>query len=234
MVEAVLFDLWNTLAYSDPKEHKRSESDIFEFLRLRNVRVKLDDYRKLREKYYMEVVKGRLSSSEANRLILRDFGIDESNLFEFNRRTQNFFERNMRLFGGVKEVLNRLRDEGLKLGLVTNCGDDIGNLLRQLTLENYFDSYGLSNEVGVQKPDPRIYMKVVDELSVKPEDCVFVTDELSDSNGAKKLGMKTILVKETRCWRASDVKSEGDDILPDASVDQIIDVLNIIRGWSHG
>ena len=48
----------------------------------------------------------------------------------------------------------------------------------------------------MRKPDRRIYLEALKRIRLKPDECVFVSDEISDLEGAREVGLKTILVHQ--------------------------------------
>jgi epoxide hydrolase-like predicted phosphatase len=79
-----------------------------------------------------------------------------------------------------------------KIGLLSNAGD---NWLKELFDEKdikLFDDIVLSYELGVIKPDPKIYEIAADRLDAKPEECVFIDDNQRHCNGGARVGMKTV------------------------------------------
>jgi putative hydrolase of the HAD superfamily len=80
-----------------------------------------------------------------------------------------------------------------KTAILSNA--DIGSLERRLgadRLEKYFDERVISAEVGIMKPDPKIYLMVSDRLSLRPEECIFIDDMDKHCEGAEAVGMKTV------------------------------------------
>ena len=70
----------------------------------------------------------------------------------------------------------------------------------------------VSAEVGYRKPSPIIFQKALEQLKVKPQEAVMVGDTLeADVEGARKLGIKTILIDPERARR--DEKPEGADAI---------------------
>lgn len=55
-----------------------------------------------------------------------------------------------------------------------------------------------SHEVGVSKPDPRIYRLACDRLAVAPEDVIFLDDVAENVEGARAVGMRAVLFTDTR------------------------------------
>lgn len=97
-----------------------------------------------------------------------------------------------------------------KLGLVTNFAyyPAVYRILDQFDLRRFFKVVVISGEVGWKKPSLRIFEVALSQLSIKPEEAVFIGDDYEvDIIGAKKVGMKTILLsKEPINNEKADVK----------------------------
>ncbi|HVR09386.1 MAG TPA: HAD-IA family hydrolase [Thermoanaerobaculia bacterium] len=95
----------------------------------------------------------------------------------------------------VPEVLDALRDRGLRLGVISNWDTRLPELLRQLDLARRFDVLVYSSAVGVEKPDSRIYRRALRELGVEPRAALHVGDSrLEDLEGAIAAGMRALLL----------------------------------------
>jgi putative hydrolase of the HAD superfamily len=124
-------------------------------------------------------------------------------------------------------LLDSLREEGLKLGLVSNAFDP-GWLLRrdleQMGIAQRIDVAVFSSEVGVRKPHPEIFQRALAALGVAPERTLFVGDRLyEDVLGAGELGMRTVQA----VWFRADEHADGRE--PDYQAFTQFDVLNIAR-----
>ncbi|VVB52563.1 Glyceraldehyde 3-phosphate phosphatase [uncultured archaeon] len=229
-LSAVLFDLWRTLAYSDEEGRQRDEENVVTFLKSFNPAVDIEMYRGLRKKFHTDLTTGKLSLNEVNARIAEEIGAPPQAATTLTKAVEAAVVRNVRAYDGAHDVLDGLREEGLLLGLVTNCAGDTLGLLRKVDLD-LFDAYGFSDEVGVRKPDPKIYVKVTGELGVGPERCVFVSDEIEDLVGASKLGMRTVHVVRAKGGRIFDVDDYAADFKPDASVSSLYAVYDVVLGW---
>ncbi len=110
-------------------------------------------------------------------------------------------EMNAGLFSSVADatlsVLDGLRTAGWSLGLVSNTSAGSPEAFRRGRLAPRFDAAGFSNEIGVGKPDPRIYLAVCERLAVEPGDCVYVGDGAdAELAAAEALGMQAIRTTE--------------------------------------
>ncbi len=140
------------------------------------------------------------------------------------------------------EVLQRLRERGLKIGLICNTGRGPGHTLRELMRRegvlDYFDATVFSDEIGYGKPDPRIFLTSAEKLGLKPNNILHVGDNIeNDVGGAQRAGMKGLLFEYEvpsgfreqlsllALTRASDTKT---NITPDGRIRSLGELLNFI------
>jgi putative hydrolase of the HAD superfamily len=98
----------------------------------------------------------------------------------------------------VPRVLAALRDQGLRLGVVSNWDHRLPELLRQAGLARFFDAIVFSAELGVEKPDPRIFHQALTELGVEPSAALHVGDaRLEDVEGAVAAGLLALHLTRT-------------------------------------
>ena len=91
------------------------------------------------------------------------------------------------------QLLEELKKRGVKVGLITNTFSDERDLIRKSKLFPYFDATRISYEEGVLKPDPQMYLSIMEELGVKPEECLYVGDGGSkELFAARDLGMTAL------------------------------------------
>jgi len=128
----------------------------------------------------------------------------------------------------VLATLERLRGDGYAMGLVSNVSL-LPHLMRadldRLGIGRYLDGSVFSSEVGVRKPDPRIFREALDRVAAEPSHTVFVGDRLYDDvTGARSLGMRTVL---TRQYRHED----DPTITPDAVVEHLSQLPAVLEEW---
>jgi HAD superfamily hydrolase (TIGR01549 family) len=110
---------------------------------------------------------------------------------------------------GALACLQRLSDDGVRIGLVSNIttepSDAIRRLLDRLRLTPWFDAIVLSNEFGRSKPDPAPFRHCLRQLRSLPHRAVHVGDLPADTVGARRAGMRAILYTGADPWsRLSD------------------------------
>lgn len=93
-------------------------------------------------------------------------------------------------------TLEALRARGHRLGLITVCSTDVADLWESSPFAGLFDATVFSCEVGISKPDPRIYEICCDLLEVRPDECLFVGDGANDElPGAERVGMTAVQLR---------------------------------------
>ena len=96
---------------------------------------------------------------------------------------------------GVEALLQAARRQGLKLGLASSSPREwVFEHLERLELLEYFQSIKTSDDVRHVKPDPELYLAVLEELGVPPHEAVAFEDSPNGMLSAKRAGMACVLV----------------------------------------
>ena len=133
--------------------------------------------------------------------------------FQKERRSRHI------VFPDTEPALKRLR-ESYRLGLITNGAPDIQHeKVQGASLCEYFESVTVSGEVGVGKPDPRIFETALDNLAVHAEMAVMVGNSLKrDVAGAQRAGLRAI-------WLDRSGTTSNEDVKPYARITSLSDLL---------
>lgn len=95
----------------------------------------------------------------------------------------------------VVHELRRLRAEGVPLALLTNNVKEFGDSWRSsFPVEELFDIVVDSSEVGMRKPDPRIYLHTCELCGSGPDVSVFLDDNRDNVAASRALGIETVHV----------------------------------------
>jgi len=96
---------------------------------------------------------------------------------------------------GAPETLAELASRGYRLGVVSNADGRVRALLEQAGLARWLEVILDSAEVGVEKPDPRIFLAAAERLALPPAACAYVGDIYEiDAAGARAAGLAPILI----------------------------------------
>jgi HAD superfamily hydrolase (TIGR01662 family) len=131
------------------------------------------------------------------------------------------------LIEGVFEVLEAIRKEGYRIGMIAN-GDSAGcwNIIEATGLQNYFDAIVISEEVDIEKPDKKIFEIALARLGVKPENAVMVGNRIdTDILGANRFGMKSVWFR----WntRYSDIIDRSQE-KPDFTINSLSELPDLL------
>ena len=83
-----------------------------------------------------------------------------------------------------------------KTGLISNAWSDLRDFIVREKMEDAFDHIVISAEVGVAKPEPKIFRIALEQAGVQAEEAVFVDDFYVNIEGCEKVGMKGIHFKD--------------------------------------
>ena len=137
-------------------------------------------------------------------------------------------QRNM---SHTRQILSQLRDRGIPMALVSNFYGNVETVLEEMQIRDFFCDVIESAQVGIRKPDPRLYALGVEALrknvmprQMQESDVLVVGDSISkDILPAKSLGCKTAWFKGEG-WKKEPV----DETIPDFVIKDLQDIINII------
>lgn len=210
-VKAVFFDFGETLAILSPSKEES-------FIRAaRSVGLELDVDRVQRayqivdfhNKFSSVTVKDRdLFYRRYNEQLCEALGIS-SHFIKLSSAIAEQFRRETRwvLMEDASEALHRLRRRGLPLALVANWDSNLSSLTEQLGIKELFSAIVPSQAAGVEKPDPAIFRRAVNELSlaVETDRILYVGNEYrADVLGARAAGLTPVLIDRSRVYKHAD------------------------------
>lgn len=97
----------------------------------------------------------------------------------------------------ILEFLRSLRGTH-QTGLISNAWSDLRDYITREKMIDAFDHIIISAEVGVAKPDPKIFQVALEKAGVSPNEAVFVDDFYVNIEGCEKVGMKGIHFKDAQ------------------------------------
>jgi len=209
MMRGVIFDLGSTLIYSK-NDHNwnavlpRMRQDLLEHLLtagyaldpqafLNRFSAKVHEFNQQRQTDWVEYTTAWMLKTT-----LEELGAPPPSpefVAEALRTYYAYSESLWQLMPAVHETLERLAAAGLKLGIISNAGDDanVQRLIDNAHLRHYFDPIIVSAAVGIRKPNPKIFELVWKPWGLAPGECVMVGDTLgADILGAQLAGLHDV------------------------------------------
>ena len=184
-IRDVFFDLGGVIVrteYQAPREHLAERLNIT-YEDLNRIVFESDSSR--------QASIGALTTEAHWQAVSRRLGLPGS---EANAIRQEFFA------GDVidLELINFIRSLRplRKTGVISNAWPDMRQYVTAQRFDDAFDELVISAEVGIMKPEPRIYELALEKLGVTASEAVFVDDTPPNVEGARSLGMHTVLFKD--------------------------------------
>jgi putative hydrolase of the HAD superfamily len=129
-------------------------------------------------------------------LLCRKLGIDEDAEAIARRVYEEFGDpERWRAYDDVMPAIERLEARGMLLGIISNWDSRLSTLIDGLGIAEKLDALVSSADVGLHKPDPRIFELACSRLGLEPEQCAHIGDHhYADVLGAETVGMSPVLI----------------------------------------
>lgn len=221
-VEAVLFDLFNTLVLleSDEVFYTPCLRRLHEFLARERISAPFEDFRRVyfevRDRLYAETEKSleephfNVRVSQTLQRFGYDFDVSHPVIVGATMAFADELLHYVRLDADAVDILRKLHGK-YKLGIVSNFAipECAWKLLDRFGLRGFFDIVVVSGAVNQRKPSPKIFEKALSALGVDSSRTVFVGDMPGlDVKGAKNVGIRAILIERMPVERIVDVKPD--------------------------
>ena len=110
-----------------------------------------------------------------------------------------FINEGIDLKTGVKKLLTYLKDNNLKIAIASSSTRDRAlTILRQHNIVEYFDEFVFGNEIEKGKPNPDIFLKACDKISVNPEECLVLEDSELGIQAAYSANIPVICIPDMK------------------------------------
>jgi HAD superfamily hydrolase (TIGR01549 family) len=243
-IKGIIFDLGNTLMYLDDEweaVRRRGAQDLVDFLLARGLDIDPtvfgEGYLSARQSLYAKAVEDQVeyTAEYSLRASLADHGHEEVGAELIQGALRAFFsfeEEHWTEYPQAQATLLQLSEQGYRLALISNATDDalIQRLVDRFDFRKWFDVAFTSAGVGLRKPHPAIFEKVLGQWDFPASQVVMIGDTLRfDVLGAHNSGLKGILA----AWDLyPDYDVGGDHVVPDATASNLSDLPEVIASLS--
>ena len=126
------------------------------------------------------------------------------------------------------ETLSRLKADGYKTGLLSNCSIEIPLLWPQTPFANLIDTPTFSSRVRMKKPDIRIYHLACERLGVISDSCLYIADgENHELTAAAKVGLHSVLIRPSQKTRGES-RQEANE-WQGTTIARLTEILQLVR-----
>lgn len=186
---AFLFDAGDIL-YFRPHRYRKFKAFLNE-LALRFE----DNHSEERQSLMQLAYQGQMELDQYREAVLRLYGVTKPLDIERGKRILEEEDNDICFFEGVKETLLALKEKGYLLGVVTDTASPLWIKLAWFERGGFgevWDAVISSKELGVRKPNAKMYLAALQQLGLKAEQAVFIGHKASELDGARAVGLKTI------------------------------------------
>ncbi|MFW9877349.1 MAG: HAD family hydrolase [Candidatus Thorarchaeota archaeon] len=235
MIQAITFDLWNTLIVNKFYSEERLQI-FFQFLQEREIFIPFVDLKiAFEEKFHFyevtfeEIDFRHIYTIDRILNVLREIKIEISKE-DLDQLRQEFecimLQDPPQLKDGVKETLEELVSS-YQLGLISNTGVTPGHILSKVLddheILDFFDVTVFSDESGFFKPHPKMFKIPLKKLKCNAQNAIHIGDILeTDIKGANDCKMYSVWINDTN-------KPKSINIQPDFEINQIYEVVKILH-----
>jgi phosphoglycolate phosphatase len=214
MIRAVIFDLDGTLTEFN-LDIKACRTEVINFLTKQGFPRHLFS---LKESAFDMLVKMK-SHRIAKGMEKQEFEKLKKEVFSIVEGFELKAARTTKIFAGIPETLQALRDMKLKIALCTISSEEAtGFLLKRFHLRQFFDAILTRESVAGVKPHPAHLEAVLDALKVRPHEAMLVGDSVKDMACAKKLDVLAVGVA-TGISSIEDLSQSGAHYLASSAND---------------
>ncbi len=103
-------------------------------------------------------------------------------------------------------LIDQLKKNEIRVGLLSNINDRYITLMRDFGFYEPFEPCLLSCEIGLEKPNPKVYELLLQTMHLPPQDIVFIDDKVENVEAAKEMGIDAILFESERKLKGELIK----------------------------
>ena len=166
--------------------------------------------------------------------VLTDFGLDEESVRSYAEELAHMWEvthYHRALRPHVREMLEGLKDLGMKLGVISNTASlyQVFDILKEYGIRDYFQDVTLSSVTGYRKPNPNIFMVSLHQVQSDPAHCAYVGDTISrDVIGPIRMGFGATFHIDSYLTRLKDTHV-SPDVKATYNIQDIYEVYTILK-----
>ena len=195
-IKAVIFDIGGVLAsINGPKRELGHHPVIMSNYIMKRLGIKRDLWVKIFKLTHVEASTGKLPKRDFLLRLAKGFGTSASEIEKlFIEGYRKAFRQNEELY----KYAYALKKRGYKIAILSDQWKLSEECVMVPSKNRKFNVVVVSCDVGLKKPDPRIYRLTLRKLRVGADTAVFVDNRRENVAAAKKVGMKAILYKNNR------------------------------------
>ncbi|WP_088068820.1 HAD family hydrolase [Gottfriedia luciferensis] len=218
MIKAVIFDLDGTLLDRERSLKLFIKNQYKKFIR----ELKHIPEQRFTERFIELDNKGYVWKDKVYQQLIQEYSISNLTWEQLLEDYIYSFQSSCIPFKNMEYILKELKNKGIRLGMITNGFTKFQSLnLQALGIHKYIDTILISEQEGIKKPQPEIFLRALEKLGVTPEESLYVGDHPeNDVIGALNVGMNAV-------WKKDPFWSESNEI--EYTIDDLGELLNLVN-----
>lgn len=184
MIKAIIFDLGDVFIIDDLSMKK--------FFKITKINPK--ELEVASEKHFHKFDTAKIDAIKFWNKIVKDLNLPKKGIY-YSEMMTHFYSKHAKINKRLESLVKKLKRKGYKIAILSNRPEPAVKVDREKGWYDHFSDVVVSSEIGIRKPDKRIYKILLRRLKMRPEECVFVDNDSENLIPARSLGMKTILFK---------------------------------------
>ena len=199
-IKAVIFDVGGVLQIGGKTSFSKKDvhtSGVHQII-ANKLKISIDQYLDSIDTYYAKSIEGQISKPTLLSVLSSNLNYSKDKLQNLYYKTyKKKYTKNI----GLYSIAKRLKKQGYKIAILSDQWHLSKEALMPKKDTKIFDVIIISCDVGIRKPNTPIYQMVLDKLKLKPEETIFIDNQVWNIIPAHKLGMNTILFHDNKKTR---------------------------------
>ncbi len=195
--KSIVFDIGGILEVGEPLTKRKdcyNTKGVHEYIASK-LKISFDKYFDSIDIVYAKSITGQISKELLLKVIAQNLKKPQKEIEKlFFKAYRKIFKTNKQLY----KFTFKLRKKGYKIGILSNQWHLSKQVHAPKKRMKKFNSVVITCDMGLRKPDPKIYKLILKKLKTKPSESIFIDNQIWNIEPAKKLGIHTILYKNNK------------------------------------
>lgn len=196
-IKAIIFDIGGVLQLNSQQrkfQEQKHYSGVHQTI-ARKLKISLDQYFDSIDSAYAKSLEGKITKKKLLEIFSKNLEISQKKI---ERLYYKAYEKKFKLNKKLIQKANELKRLGYKIGILSDQWHLSKKALLPRKFFKNFNSIVLSCDIGIRKPNPKMYKLISKRLKIKPSNILFIDNQKWNIKPARILGMKTIIFKSNK------------------------------------
>lgn len=180
MIKSVVFDLAGVVVARNPQRFPKHLDEFFNFV--------FKSHMQGIPQFWTDYDLGIMEEADVATALAEYRGCDVATAREYMQLAIEYQE----VIAPTAELIKELKEQGYRLYVLSNMSKEYIAFLRKFPVFEYFDDQVVSCEIGLGKPDRRIYEYLLSHCGLEASETIFVDDRKDNTDAAEEVGLATM------------------------------------------